>query len=226
MASAGRILIMPKGDYDTSVTYEALDLVHHNGTAWLAKKSVTGIEPSNANGEHWFKFAVINSQDYLSTDGGVLKGNLGLGDGRGDVYAVEVGTVLASKKDADNYRDIRVGNPEMATQPNDFLKMIDCKDGVVTDYKIFGEHNLPLLKEHLKSSMKITTNPEGKNYIDWTFSVPNSEDICMSANVEFSTDLYVVATNIKDRTETDVTMRFMLNKEYSDYVTLRIEYTL
>lgn len=53
MASAGRILIMPKGNYDSSVTYEGLDLVYYNGTSWLAKKTVTGIEPSETNNEHW-----------------------------------------------------------------------------------------------------------------------------------------------------------------------------
>ena len=53
MASAGRILIMPKGNYDSSVTYEMLDLVKHNGTSWIAKKTSVGIEPSDANTEYW-----------------------------------------------------------------------------------------------------------------------------------------------------------------------------
>ncbi len=55
MASAGRILIMPKGNYDSSITYEMLDLVFHSGASWVAKKNVTGIEPSDANAEHWMK---------------------------------------------------------------------------------------------------------------------------------------------------------------------------
>lgn len=53
MASAGRILIMPKGNYDANTTYEMLDLVFHNGTSWLARKTVVGIEPSEANEEYW-----------------------------------------------------------------------------------------------------------------------------------------------------------------------------
>lgn len=53
MASAGRILIMPKGNYDSTLTYEMLDLVKHNGTSWLAKKTSVGIEPSKANSEYW-----------------------------------------------------------------------------------------------------------------------------------------------------------------------------
>ena len=51
MANAGRILIMPKGNYDASKTYEMLDLVYYNGASWLAKKTVTGIAPSE--GEYW-----------------------------------------------------------------------------------------------------------------------------------------------------------------------------
>ena len=46
MASAGRILIMPKGEWKAETEYEMLDLVSHNSTSWLAKKDVVGIEPS------------------------------------------------------------------------------------------------------------------------------------------------------------------------------------
>ena len=53
MASAGRILIMPKGTYNASTTYEMLDMVGYNGTTWLAKKTVKNIEPSDANSEFW-----------------------------------------------------------------------------------------------------------------------------------------------------------------------------
>ena len=61
MATAGRILIMPKGKYDATVTYEMLDLVYHNGTSWLAKKTVVGIEPSDANAEYWHKLVDIDA---------------------------------------------------------------------------------------------------------------------------------------------------------------------
>ena len=55
MTSAGRILIIPKGNYDSSVTYEMLDLVFHSGASWVAKKTAKGIEPSDANAEYWMK---------------------------------------------------------------------------------------------------------------------------------------------------------------------------
>ena len=70
MTSAGRILIMPKGDYNAETTYEMLDLVFHNGTSWLAKKTVVGIEPSAANSEYWQQmsdpsFLEVRKQDRI-----------------------------------------------------------------------------------------------------------------------------------------------------------------
>lgn len=76
MATAGRILIIPKGEYDASAKYEMLDLVSHNGTSWLAKKTCTGIAPSNDASEYWhnmFDIAIsdinkmANDVDYLNS---------------------------------------------------------------------------------------------------------------------------------------------------------------
>jgi hypothetical protein len=55
MATAGRILIIPRGEYDANTTYEMLDLLSYGGTSWIAKQTVAGIEPSDANGEYWQK---------------------------------------------------------------------------------------------------------------------------------------------------------------------------
>ena len=54
MATAGKILITPKGAWDAETNYKVLDLVNHNGTSWLAKGDVVGIEPGKDNGEQWF----------------------------------------------------------------------------------------------------------------------------------------------------------------------------
>lgn len=56
MASAGRILIMPKGNWKEETEYEMLDLVYHGGTSWLAKKDVAAeIEPTSDNEDYWMK---------------------------------------------------------------------------------------------------------------------------------------------------------------------------
>ena len=66
MTIAGRILIMPQGAYNEKNTYEMLDLVSCNGTAWLAKKTVTGIEPSEESSEYWHKMFDIS--EYLTNN--------------------------------------------------------------------------------------------------------------------------------------------------------------
>lgn len=79
MANAGRILIMPKGAYSATATYEMLDLVSYNGTSWLAKKTCEGIEPSEANAEYWhnmFDLNVVNNLD-ATEEGGVLDARQG-----------------------------------------------------------------------------------------------------------------------------------------------------
>ena len=50
--SAGRVLIVPRGDWNAETTYEMLDLVNHNGYAYLAKQTVVGLEPET-HSEYW-----------------------------------------------------------------------------------------------------------------------------------------------------------------------------
>ena len=78
MASAGRILIMPKGNYDANATYEMLDMVYYNGKTWLAKKTTTGIEPSAANSEYWHNFIDISTTTIgaIPTSGGIVSGHI------------------------------------------------------------------------------------------------------------------------------------------------------
>ena len=79
MTSAGRILIMPKGNYESSVTYEMLDMVHYKGTSWVAKRTAKGIEPSDANSEYWYKMVGFNIINNLETteEGGALDARQG-----------------------------------------------------------------------------------------------------------------------------------------------------
>lgn len=52
MADAGRIVIIPKGEYKSNVTYERLDAVLYNGKGYIALKTVTGVTPA-PDGENW-----------------------------------------------------------------------------------------------------------------------------------------------------------------------------
>lgn len=52
-ASAGRVLILPRGEWNPNVTYNSLDLVNRNGYAYLCKKTNVNIEPSNDHPDYW-----------------------------------------------------------------------------------------------------------------------------------------------------------------------------
>lgn len=66
MQNAGRILLMPKGDYAAGTTYEMLDLVNHGGASWVCKKGCTGQTPSDSNTEYWQRFGTaVDMSNYL-----------------------------------------------------------------------------------------------------------------------------------------------------------------
>lgn len=52
MNDAGRIGFVIKGDYDSTATYEFLDVVFYGDSSYVAKKETTGNEPENSN-EYW-----------------------------------------------------------------------------------------------------------------------------------------------------------------------------
>lgn len=152
MASAGRILIIPKGNYDSSVTYEMLDLVYHNGKSWLAKKTAVGIEPSEANGEYWH--LMFNLDNKLDISGGTLTGGLGLGGGSGHLNADGVYASLQVAKNANNFRYLRIMNPLQENFPIDqAIQWANTVDGVETVYNLIGEHNLSLLDYYINAKI-------------------------------------------------------------------------
>ena len=51
MAIAGRVAIVPKGEWSQDVTYDKLDLVTRNGNTFIAYKSSVGVEP--VDGDTW-----------------------------------------------------------------------------------------------------------------------------------------------------------------------------
>ena len=155
MASAGRILIMPKGTYEESATYEMLDMVHYNGTSWLAKKTVVGIEPSEDNNEYWHNLIDITPETIgaLSKSGGTLNGNvkienqwaaLSLTDSTGRRAMMEKNPStntcsLYSYLDKDNHNCLAIA-PETEDIKNS-ITLRNVVDGTVKTYKAYGEHN-------------------------------------------------------------------------------------
>jgi len=57
---AGRVLMLFKGDYDSSVTYNSLDVVLYQGLSYVAKGTTTGNAPSNTT--YWQKLLDMPTQ--------------------------------------------------------------------------------------------------------------------------------------------------------------------
>lgn len=73
MAIAGRVAIVPKGDWSANATYKRLDAVTYNNTLYFAKKDVPeGTATSNT--EYWSKSVVGGASAIATTeDAGVVK---------------------------------------------------------------------------------------------------------------------------------------------------------
>ena len=55
MASAGKILMIPKGDYAPGVQYKMLDIVNHDGATYIAKKDVFSVIPGSKSSEDYWQ---------------------------------------------------------------------------------------------------------------------------------------------------------------------------
>lgn len=73
MAIAGRVAIVPKGDWSAETEYKRLDEVTYNNTMFIAKKAVPkGTLPTNA--EYWSKSIVGGASAIATTeDAGIVK---------------------------------------------------------------------------------------------------------------------------------------------------------
>lgn len=73
MAIAGRVAIVPKGDWSADATYKRLDAVTYNNTLYFAKKEVP-VGTATSNTEYWSK-SIVGSASAIATteDAGVVK---------------------------------------------------------------------------------------------------------------------------------------------------------
>lgn len=73
MAIAGRVAIVPKGDWIADATYKRLDAVTYNNTLYFAKKEVPA-GTATSNTEYWSKSIVGGASAIATTeDAGVVK---------------------------------------------------------------------------------------------------------------------------------------------------------
>lgn len=95
MAVAGRVAIVPKGEWSANATYKRLDAVTHNNTLYFAKKAVPkGTLPTNA--EYWSK-SIVGGVGAIATkeDAGIVKPADGLSIAEDGTLKVSIdGTTL------------------------------------------------------------------------------------------------------------------------------------
>ena len=73
MAIAGRVAIVPKGDWSADATYKRLDAVTYNNTLYFAKKDVPA-GTATSNTEYWSK-SIVGGVGAIATteDAGIVK---------------------------------------------------------------------------------------------------------------------------------------------------------
>lgn len=73
MANAGRVAIVPKGDWSANATYKRLDAVTYNNTLYFAKKDVPAGTATN-NTEYWSR-SIVGGAGAIATkeDAGIVK---------------------------------------------------------------------------------------------------------------------------------------------------------
>lgn len=78
MAIAGRVAIVPKGDWSADATYKRLDAVTYNNTLYFAKKEVP-VGTATSNTEYWSK-SIVGGVGAIATkeDAGIVKPTDGL----------------------------------------------------------------------------------------------------------------------------------------------------
>lgn len=79
MANAGRVAIVPKGDWNAAAEYKRLDAVAYNNTLYIAKKAVpAGTLPTDT--EYWMKCVVGGAGSIATTeDAGTVKAGADIG---------------------------------------------------------------------------------------------------------------------------------------------------
>ena len=137
MAIAGRVAIVPKGDWSADATYKRLDAVTYNNTLYFAKKEVPA-GTATSNTEYWSKSIVGGAGAIATTeDAGIVKPADGLTVAEDGTLKVNIdGTTLTMDqvnnviKLADTLKD-KIGS---ALQPESIVNnQITTEEGFALD---------------------------------------------------------------------------------------------
>ena len=115
MVNAGRILIIPKGDWSNLVSYDMLDLVSYNSVAYIARQASVGVNPStDTQMTYWQPFGSVSDIATTTTPGLVMPD--------GDTIKIGTGGLIYVDLDAD---DIDYSNTSSGLSATDVQAAID-----------------------------------------------------------------------------------------------------
>lgn len=103
MAIAGRVAIVPKGEWNSSISYEKLDVVSYNNALYMAKKPSVGQVPTD--GEYWM--FCLQSIDYAEFEK-IINGTttVGIADkANKDKNGDDIVDTYAKKDDLTNFQN-------------------------------------------------------------------------------------------------------------------------
>lgn len=166
MAIAGRVAIVPKGDWSADATYKRLDAVTYNNTLYFAKKEVPA-GTATSNTEYWSKSIVGGAGGVATADeAGVVKPADGLAVTEDGTLKVNIdGTTLTMDqvnnviKLADNLKDAINGAFPAANVANNQITTVEgfALDARQANPNIDG--TLAKQISDLNGSLKIEGNP-------------------------------------------------------------------
>lgn len=180
MAIAGRVAIVPKGDWSANATYKRLDAVTYNNTLYFAKKEVPA-GTATSNTEYWSK-SIVGGAGAIATkeDAGIVKPTDGLSIAEDGTLKVNIdGATLTMDqvnnviKLSDTLKDIINGAFPAANLINNLTTTeagfgLDARQGKALDDKITeinGSLNNRLAVPTLVTT-DTTTLSDIKNYIN------------------------------------------------------------
>lgn len=220
--SIGRILIIPKGEWNDIDTYEKLDLVRHNGASWICKNSCTGMEPTDENSENWFLIAKDGEGISLIID---MVGATADTDGvRGFVPAPKAGDEAKALLGDGTWGTVdAIYTFKTEEEYNQAVINDEIPDGAKV-VKEYDEQfiNIPVDSEMSDGSMNPVQNKVVKNYVDklhgitLTGALTSGEtvitltdaSITTDSTIDIYTDVYGVSPKTVDVTDGNIVMAF------------------
>ena len=201
MVSAGRVLLMPKGDYNPATTYSMLDIVSYNGSSYIAKQSTTGNLPTNTT--YW----------QLSAYGGSAA-NLA-----GNFATLETTAYASQDYDVDDF---------LVNKDNQFCKVIS---GITTGDEIIVDTNVEITNvgELIQAVISYADGLDAKNVkLNGAVAISSQTDLNDMTTIgnyyKSSTSFYV--TNAPTGIASELTAVFRLTVENGSDTTNKYIQTL